>query len=223
MASAPTYEVVVKGVPETNKLGDCPFCHRVLLTLAAKQIHFEMTLVDFANKPAWLIAASGGKVPVLRKPGAPDFVLPDSDAITAFLEKEHPEPSMASHVDPSVGAKVFPSFRAFLFAPAGTPEEAEKRAALDAELQALNAALSQPGVGPLFGGQSLNATDAALAPKLYHCNVALRHFKGYELPEECGAVRAYLTAAKALPAWKACDYGEEMIIKGWTGHLAVAH
>lgn len=36
--------------------------------------------------------------------------------------------------------------------------------------------------GPLFGGQHLNGTDCSLAPKLYHAVVALKHFKGWELP-----------------------------------------
>ncbi len=40
---------------------------------------------------------------------------------------------------------MFPSFRAFLFAPAGSAEEAEKKEALLAELAALNTLLSQPG------------------------------------------------------------------------------
>lgn len=31
--------------------------------------------------------------------------------------------------------------------------------------------------GPFFGGSALDATDAAVAPKLYHCMVALKHFK----------------------------------------------
>lgn len=31
--------------------------------------------------------------------------------------------------------------------------------------------------GPLFGGNALDATDAAFAPKLYHATVALPHFK----------------------------------------------
>lgn len=31
--------------------------------------------------------------------------------------------------------------------------------------------------GPLFGGKSLNATDCAVAPKLYHVLVALKHYK----------------------------------------------
>lgn len=31
--------------------------------------------------------------------------------------------------------------------------------------------------GPLFGGNTLNATDCAVAPKLYHVLVALKHYK----------------------------------------------
>jgi len=41
--------------------------------------------------------------------------------------------------------------------------------------------------GPYFGGKSLNATDAALAPKLYHAFTALQHFR----------VRGWLPAARA--------------------------
>lgn len=32
----PLFTLVVKGKPETKQLLDCPFCHRVLLTLARK-------------------------------------------------------------------------------------------------------------------------------------------------------------------------------------------
>ena len=32
----PSLTLVAKGDPESNTIGDCPFCHRVLLTLAVK-------------------------------------------------------------------------------------------------------------------------------------------------------------------------------------------
>jgi glutaredoxin len=31
----------------------CPFCHRVLLTLEAKSIPYKTGLIDFAKKPEW--------------------------------------------------------------------------------------------------------------------------------------------------------------------------
>ncbi len=46
-------------------------------------------------------------------------------------------------------------------------------------LEAMYASVVSPPrpQGPLVGGQSLSATDAALAPKLYHVEVALKHYK----------------------------------------------
>ncbi|KAM1078488.1 hypothetical protein TB2_025177 [Malus domestica] len=36
-----------------NKLGDCPFCQRVLLTLEEKHLPYDLKLVDLGNKPEW--------------------------------------------------------------------------------------------------------------------------------------------------------------------------
>jgi hypothetical protein len=54
--------VVVKGDPDSGVLGDCPFCHRVLLTLEAKSLAYNLEFVDFSRKPQWLMDVSGGKV-----------------------------------------------------------------------------------------------------------------------------------------------------------------
>ena len=43
----------VKGDPKTNTLLDCPFCHRVLLTLETKEVPYESAYVDFNDKPQW--------------------------------------------------------------------------------------------------------------------------------------------------------------------------
>jgi hypothetical protein len=48
-----------------------------------------------------------------------------------------------------------------------------KKDAFLAELTKINTYLAQHG--PLFGGEALNETDAATAPKLYHASVALKH------------------------------------------------
>ncbi|KAI4367044.1 hypothetical protein MLD38_022827 [Melastoma candidum] len=36
-----------------NKLGDCPFCQRLLLTLEEKQLPYDIKLIEFSNKPEW--------------------------------------------------------------------------------------------------------------------------------------------------------------------------
>jgi len=59
--------------------------------------------------------------------------IPDSDAILAYLEETHPEPSLKSDVPPELGAALFGSFRGFLNS---KPEEtAAKEAEFEAELK----------------------------------------------------------------------------------------
>lgn len=201
-------DVYVKGDPVNNVLADCPFCHKVLLTLENKQVPYTKKYIDFANKPEWLAERSGGKVPVINNG---DFWLPDSDKIVEYLEENYPEPSMKSTVPPEVGAKFFGAFREFL---KSSEEEAKaKEAAFLSELKNLDDYLAANG--PLFGGESLNATDASLAPKIYHAKVALKHYKAFEFPAELKALSKYWDTLTALPTWKNALYSEALIIKGW--------
>ncbi|GAX76270.1 hypothetical protein CEUSTIGMA_g3714.t1 [Chlamydomonas eustigma] len=199
-------------------MGDCPFCHRVLLTLQYKGIPFKKEYIDLsAPRPQWLLDISGGKVPVL-KIGTSDvgehFLLPDSDKIVVYLEEKFPEPSMLSSAPQGMTSKIFPAFRQYLAA--GSPEELEtKKAQLLAELVAINEYLSAPGKGPLFGGLHLDAEDAAFAPKLYHILVACQP-KGFVLPLELAALWRYMGFVQTLPAWQDVDYGSLKILEGWS-------
>ena len=55
-------------------------------------------------------------------------------------------------------------------------------------------------------------------PRLYHLSVALPHFKKWQAPDSFTALHAYLDKVRQHPAFKATDYGENMIIKGWVSH-----
>ncbi|XP_058108110.1 glutathione S-transferase DHAR3, chloroplastic-like isoform X3 [Magnolia sinica] len=51
-AASDPLEICVKASTTTpNKIGDCPFTQRVLLTLEEKHLPYNMKLVDLANKP----------------------------------------------------------------------------------------------------------------------------------------------------------------------------
>lgn len=89
-----------------GKLGDCPFSHKVLLTLEAKGMPYKTSLIDLANKPSWLQEKSGGKVPVVQLGEDGEWVA-DSDVIVKRLEKLQPQPSMASAVPPQVSSSHF--------------------------------------------------------------------------------------------------------------------
>jgi glutathione dehydrogenase/transferase len=66
---------------------------------------------------------------------------------------------------------------------------------------------------------SLQLTEWYLQlPRLYHLSVALPHFRGWQLPAELTALKDYIAKAQTTDAFKATDYGADMIIKGWEAH-----
>lgn len=100
-------------------------------------------------------------------------------------------------------------------------EEADKKAAFLAELSKINTYLAANG--PLFGGNTLNETDAATAPKLYHATVALGHYKGWSLDAaQFPAVAAYMEKLKGMPAWQHAlpSDGDAAVVAGWGKHMS---
>ncbi|KAF3668668.1 Glutathione S-transferase DHAR3, chloroplastic [Capsicum annuum] len=107
-------EVCVKqSITIPNKLGDCPFTQRVLLTLEEKHLPYDMKFVDLSNKPDWFLKISPeGKVPLIK---LDEKWVPDSDVITQALEEKYPDPPLTTPPEKaSVGSKIFPKFVAFL-------------------------------------------------------------------------------------------------------------
>jgi hypothetical protein len=101
-------------------------------------------------------------------------------------------------------------------------EEADKKAAFVAELRRMEDWLASHG-GPLFGGAALNATDAAVAPKLYHATVALGQFKGWALDaNEFPALATYMAALSDMPAWRRTlpADGDAAVVAGWKAHMS---
>ncbi|KAH7556978.1 hypothetical protein JRO89_XS11G0023100 [Xanthoceras sorbifolium] len=113
-SSANPLQVCVKAsVTTPNKLGDCPFCQRVLLTMEEKHLPYDMKLVDLGNKPEWFLKVSPeGKVPVVK---LDEKWVPDSDVITQALEEKYPDPPLGTPPEKtSVGSKIFSTFIGFL-------------------------------------------------------------------------------------------------------------
>ena len=70
----------------------CPYCARVRIVLAEKELDYETVVVDLDDRPAWIYEKNPlGRVPVLEE-GA--FVLPESAVIMEYLEERYPEPSL---------------------------------------------------------------------------------------------------------------------------------
>jgi glutathione S-transferase len=57
----------------------CPYCARVRILLAEKEVPYETVEIDLENRPAWLYEKNPvGRVPILEESG---FVLPESRVI----------------------------------------------------------------------------------------------------------------------------------------------
>ena len=115
-----------------------PFAWRVMLTLEVKRLTYQSTLLEFSrgdHKAAdFLKLNPRGKVPVLKDD---DFVLNESLAIMAYLDKKYPEPQLFG-TSPQETGLIW-------------------RAVMETEAYLLSA--GDKLVRPLFFGQGLNETD----------------------------------------------------------------
>ena len=70
----------------------CPYAHRTRLVLAEKGLDFELTEIDFENKPRRFLEISRyGKVPALVHAGNEIY---ESAIINEYLEEAFPEPAL---------------------------------------------------------------------------------------------------------------------------------
>jgi len=211
VSMAEALDVCVKSATgEPEKLGDCPFSQRVLLTLEEKHVPYTLKLIDTSNKPDWFLQVSPeGKVPVLKIDGQ---WVPDSDVITQILEEKYPEPPLATPPEKAtIGSKIFSTFIAFL--KSKDPNDGTEEALLN-ELRALDDHLKANG--PFVNGENISAVDLSLAPKLFHLKVALGHFKKWSVPEELTYVRNYMEALFSRESFLRTNPSDEQyVIAGW--------
>jgi stringent starvation protein A len=70
----------------------CPYCARVRIVLAEKDVEYETVAIDLRDRPEWIYEKNPlGKVPVLEED---TFVLPESEVIMEYLDERYPEPAL---------------------------------------------------------------------------------------------------------------------------------
>ncbi|KAK9115769.1 hypothetical protein Sjap_014716 [Stephania japonica] len=203
-------EVCVKAsVTVPNKLGDCPFTQRVLLTLEEKNLPYDVKLVDFANKPEWFLKINPeGKVPVIK---LDEKWIGDSDVITQALEEKFPEPPLATPLEKaSVGSKIFSSFIGFL--KSKDPNDGTEQA-LRNELASFDDYIKENG--PFINGERISAADLSLGPKLYHMEIALGHYKEWSVPESLPHLKSYMKSIFNMESFIKTRALVEDVIAGW--------
>ena len=154
----------------------CPYCARVRIVLAEKNVPHETVTIDLTDRPAWLVERNPpqGRVPVLEEDG---WVLPESVAIDEYLEERYPEPALLP-ADPGERAAV----RVLVerFDDLGKPYYALRRGEEGAEarvsdaLAGLDAFLATM---PFLSGRAYGLADVAYLPWLFR----LRDLMGFSL------------------------------------------
>jgi glutathione S-transferase len=155
-----------------------PFSWRVMLTLELKRLPYESKLLEASKQehksPGYLKLNPRGKVPTLKDG---DFVLYESLAIMAYLDRKHPEPSIFGRTPQETGLvwRAISETDSYLFEPAfkvvtplyfgqgleKTDEIQSAAATIRQELGRINAALSH---SVWIAGSQISAADIALFP-----------------------------------------------------------
>jgi glutathione S-transferase len=155
-----------------------PFAWRVLLAAELKRIPYVSRLLEFSKgdlkKPEFLALNPRGKVPVIRDG---DFVLAESLAIIAYLERKYPEtpllgrtPEEAGHVWSAITTfesyvrDVTTPLNRWLFGDSPrTPEIDDARAQVGRELDRVEARLAN---NSWIVGDAVSAADVVWFPTL---------------------------------------------------------
>jgi len=140
----------------------CPYCARVRIVLAEKDVEHEVVEIDLRDRPVWIYEKNAtGRVPVIEEDG---WTLPESAVIMEYLEERYPEPPLLP-VDPVDRAEArLRAFRAVeLTAPYYALRRGEDgaRELLDAELGLLDRILADR---PWLGGRAYGLADVAVVP-----------------------------------------------------------
>ena len=140
----------------------CPYCARVRIVLAEKEIEYETIEIDLSDRPAWIYEKnSTGRVPVVEEDG---WVLPESAVIMEYLEERYPEPALLP-ADPA--DRSLARLRIFRHDDFTDPYydvrrgDESARALFEEQLERLDAALD---ASPWLGGREYGLADIAYVP-----------------------------------------------------------
>jgi glutathione S-transferase len=151
----------------------CPYVQRAVISLLEKDVPFQRTDIDLANKPDWFTAISPlGKTPVLVVDQTAVF---ESAVILEYLEDTQPNPLHPS--DPlarardrawiEFGSSVLGDIAGFYNA-----RDADRFAAKTRDLAAKFERLeNELAGGPFFNGEGFGLVDAAFGPVFRYFDV----------------------------------------------------
>ncbi len=193
----------------------CPYVQRAAILLHEKNVQFQQTYIDLAQKPDWFLKISPlGKVPVLR---VDDEVLFESAVICEYLDETHGIPLHPSQPMPKAKHRAWMEFSSVLLGAiwnlimaADEPTLEAKRQELDTYFARLEAEL---GTGPYFAGSEFSMVDAFFGPVFRYFDVldTLRDLKLFEGRPKLSAWRKMLAARSSIQKAVPADYGARLL------------
>jgi len=190
---------------------DCPFCQKVRVVLAEKDLEYEVRLVDLRKQdqktPEFLALNPYGKVPVLVDD---ETVVYDSTVINEYLEDEYPIPALMPAPEDSAGrARVrlledycdnsfIPPTTVLLaqaLKPEGERDEQRVEQARDELRRCLYFLREHLDGNQFLAGDSFTLADAAFAPRM----MVLGRL-GFEFEPALAPVQQWLDRVRTRPS-----------------------
>ncbi|MCG6134666.1 MAG: glutathione S-transferase family protein [Nostoc sp. LLA-1] len=199
----------------------CPYAHRSRLVLQEKGVDFELIEINLQNKPEGFIDISPyGKVPAIAHG---DQRVWESAVINEYLDEVFPNPPLlpSSPIAKAqariwidfANTRLVPAFSTLLRNPDVSQQEAAKQE-LYKHLEFIeNEGLGKlSGEGPYWFGESVSLVDFTFYP-WFERWPALKHYRGFAIPEEFTRLRQWKKALKQRESVQAIAHNKEFYIE----------
>jgi glutathione S-transferase len=206
----------------------CPYAHRTRLVLAEKGLDFELTEIDFQNKPKRFLEISRyGKVPAIVHDGNEIY---ESAIINEYLEEVFPDPPLMPR-DPGLRAQMRiwidfcdDHFLDDLYGAIKNQDAArhgELKAKVEGHLRTLEDALARlSGRGPYWLGREASLLDFALYP-FFERLPAWAHYRGLGIPDDCPRLGGWFAAMAKRPSVRAIANSPDYYIERYQNYAKV--
>ena len=94
-------------------------------------------------------------------------------------------------------------------------QHAHRERLKDSILQMEIAGLRKLSSDPFWFGETPTLVDVTFFPHVQRF-AALKHYRGFALPNDCGRLRVWIDAMNALPVVQATKASEETLIRNWS-------
>ncbi|GAM76927.1 glutathione S-transferase [Vibrio ishigakensis] len=186
---------------------NCPFVQRVMGSLIAKNIEFEIEYIELSNKPQWFLDISpNGQVPVLVTEDK--TVLFESDAIVEYLDDKYAPIEQVSPEQKALDRAWSYQASKHYMPQCGTMSAKDKQTfatRLQNLAKSFAKAEKQLADGPYFKGEQLSNIDIAWLPILHRAHV-IKERSGFDLLDGFAKVQQWQKtlvesglAAKTVP------------------------